>query len=49
MSVDPYMLGRMSGQNTYVQGFELGRALEGAAWVRSSSRTIPCCARATTW
>src|SRR5678815_40686 len=31
MSVDPYMRGRMSGQNTYVQGFALGRALEGAA------------------
>ena len=31
MSVDPYMRGRMTGQNTYVQGFALGRALEGAA------------------
>ena len=31
MSVDPYMRGRMSGQNTYVQGFALGHALEGAA------------------
>ena len=31
MSVDPYMRGRMSGQNTYVQGFALGRALEGGA------------------
>ncbi len=31
MSVDPYMRGRMTGQNTYVQGFEIGRALEGGA------------------
>lgn len=31
MSVDPYMRGRMTGQNTYVQGFALGRALEGGA------------------
>src|SRR5262245_37701339 len=31
MSVDPYMRGRMTGQNTYVQGFEVGRALEGGA------------------
>src|SRR5580765_2685571 len=29
MSVDPYMRGRMSGQNTYVQGFALGRAAVG--------------------
>ena len=31
MSVDPYMRGRMTGQNTYVPGFALGRALEGGA------------------
>jgi NADPH-dependent curcumin reductase CurA len=31
MSVDPYMRGRMTGQNTYVQGFAIGRPLEGGA------------------
>src|SRR5512147_1760870 len=31
MSVDPYMRGRMTGQNTYVPGFAIGRPLEGAA------------------
>ncbi len=41
MSVDPYMRGRMTGQNTYVQGFTLGRALEGGAVGRVAGSRHP--------
>src|SRR5512145_2783113 len=41
MSVDPYMRGRMTGQNTYVQGFTPGRALEGGAIGRVAESRHP--------
>src|SRR5262245_37663486 len=31
LTVDPYMRGRMTGRDTYVQGFRVGQALEGGA------------------
>src|SRR5215813_5142479 len=41
MSVDPYMRGRMTGQNTYVPGFSIGRPLEGGAVGRIVESRIP--------
>jgi hypothetical protein len=41
MSVDPYMRGRMTGQNTYVQGFEVGRPLDGGAVGRIVESRVP--------
>src|SRR5262249_47453063 len=41
MSVDPYMRGRMTGQNTYVQGFAIGKPLEGGAIGRIAESRHP--------